>query len=68
MKRAPENTATRRRLGRPRHPSGVAHRNRVVTMVTDAELEKLATVANREGKSLSALVHQIVSQFLTGRE
>ena len=64
MSQAADNTSTRRRLGRPRRPAEVARRNRVVTLVTDAELEKLEILAERKGKSLSALVHQIVTQFL----
>ena len=42
----------------------MARRNRVVTLVTDSELESLQAAADIEDRSLSAFVHQILSQFL----
>jgi hypothetical protein len=38
-------------------------RNRVVTLLTDAEFEKLRKIADKEGRSASALVHVAVLQF-----
>jgi len=57
----------RQRMGRPRTPTDVARRNRVVTLITDSEHKKLKTVADDKGQSVSALVHQVISQFLRRR-
>ena len=60
-----QSKAQRRRMGRPAKPEEDARRNRVVTLVTDAELEKLKTIAEAENRSLSAVVHQILKNHLT---
>ena len=39
-------------------------RNRVVTMVTDGEFERLSALAQSEGRSVSAVVHEILSKHL----
>lgn len=54
-------------MGRPRTPTDVARRNRVVTLVTDSEFEQLKAVAADTGRSVSAVVHQVLSQFLQRR-
>ncbi len=56
-----------RRLGRPPGPPESIRRNRVVTLLTDAEFEKLTKIADKKDKSVSALVHQIVSRYLKRR-
>lgn len=48
------------RMGRPQAPPQAARRNRVVTMVTDAELKKLTDLAARDQTSLSTTVHRIL--------
>ena len=50
----------------PRAPESI-RRNRVVTLMTDAEFEKLTKVAEEKEESVSALVHQIVSRYLKRR-
>ena len=57
-----------RQMGRPRTPTEVARRNRVVTLVTDSEFEQLKTVAAVTERSVSAVVHQVISQFLQRRQ
>jgi len=52
-------------MGRPTKPEENARRNRVVTLVTDAELMKLKTIAEAENRSLSAVVHQILKNHLS---
>jgi len=54
----------RPKLGRPRGAPESVRPNRVVTYVTNAELAKLERIADREGKPLSAVVHQILSRSL----
>jgi hypothetical protein len=56
------------RRGRPARDPQSIRRNRVVTLLTDAELEKLTRVADREEKSVSAFVHEVLSQFLKRRK
>ncbi len=51
-------------MGRPPGPPQKVRPNRVVTYVTNAELAKLERIADREGKPLSAVVHQILSRSL----
>jgi hypothetical protein len=56
-----------RRLGRPPGaPESLRHK-RVVTLMTNAEFEKLTKIADKEEKSVSALVHQIISRYLKRR-
>jgi hypothetical protein len=56
-----------RRLGRPPGaPESIRHR-RVVTLMTDAEFEKLTKIADEKEESVSALVHQIISRYLKRR-
>lgn len=50
--------------GRPRQPPQSARSNRIVTFVTDSELENLHQIAHEEDRSLSSVVHQIVSTHL----
>ncbi len=56
-----------RRLGRPPGAPESIRRNRVVTLMTDAEFEKLTRIADEEEKSVSAMVHQIISRYLKRR-
>ena len=59
-----ETRKKKRRMGRPKTAAATARRNRVVTLVTDDEIEALRATADSTGQSVSALVHQIVSRFL----
>jgi len=54
----------RMRHGRPRAEPKAARSNRVVTFVTDHELDHLEQMAYEEDRSLSAIVHRIVVQYL----
>ena len=57
----------RRRTGRPAVSEQTARRNRVVTLVTDAELNQLTSIAETENRSLSSVVHQILKKHLSRR-
>lgn len=64
MAKTEAGTQGRRRLGRPPGtPESIRHK-RVVTLMTDAEFEKLAKIADENEKSVSAMVHQIISRYL----
>ena len=52
------------RRGRPPDPPETARSHRAVTYLTGAELEALTRVADREGKSLSAIIHEILASAL----
>ena len=54
----------RHRMGRPRENPESVRSNRVVTFVTNSELADLERIADEKGLSLSAVVHQILSEFL----
>jgi hypothetical protein len=67
MAKTEAGNPTNHRRGRPPgDPESVRHR-RVVTLVTDAEYEKLTKSADENEKSISALVHQIVWRYLMRR-
>ena len=67
MDKAEVGTERSRRLGRPPGaPESIRH-NRVVTLMTDAEFEKLTKIADEKEKPVSALVHQIVLRYLKRR-
>ena len=55
-----ENKAARQTRGRPRVSSRVARPNRVVTFVTDRELQFLTQVINEEDRSMASVVHRII--------
>jgi len=64
-----DSTAARRpQMGRPPQPVETTRRNRVVTMVTDAELNKLSSIADAEKQSLSSLVRLILASYLHRRK
>ena len=49
-----------RRRGRPRVPSRIARPNRIVTFVTDQELQYLTQTAIEEDRSMASVVHRII--------
>ena len=51
-------------MGRPRENPESVRSNRVVTFVTNSELANLERIADEKRLSLSAVVHQILSEFL----
>ena len=50
----------RRQRGRPRVPAKIARPNRVVTFVTDQELQFLTQTAIEEDRSMASVVHRII--------
>ena len=61
------NPNKKRRMGRPPSSPDKVRRNRVVTMVTDAEFAQLKSLAEAEGKSLSLVVYAVLSRYLKRR-
>ena len=68
MARSEVGTNGCRKLGRPPGDPESSRRNRVVTLMTDAESEKLTQIAETEGKSVSALVHEVLLRFVRRRK
>ncbi len=58
----------RKRLGRPLGPAGSTRSHRVVTFVTDLEFQQLRELADASDKSLSAILHDLVSLSLERSE
>jgi len=56
-----------RQTGRPSLPVGVVRRNRVVTMVTDSEFQRLQDCADENNTTVSSFVHDILRQFLANK-
>ena len=55
-----ENKAARQTRGRPRVSSRVARPHRLVTFVTERELQFLTQVVNEEDRSMASVVHRII--------
>ena len=58
----------KKRLGRPPGPPDSVRPHRIVTFVTSPEFKRLRELADTSGSSLSAIVHELVSRGLKGRE
>ena len=53
-----------RRRGRPRVASKFARPNRIVTFVTDQELQFLTQTAIEEDRSMASAVHRIITAHI----
>jgi len=53
-----------RRRGRPRIPSRIARSNRIVTFVTDHELQFLKQKVIEEDRSMASMVHRIITAHI----
>ena len=51
-------------MGRPPGPPGSARTNRVVCLLTDAELERLERLAANQGVPLGSALYRLVSRAL----
>lgn len=51
-------------LGRPPIAQDLVRNNRVVTFVTDEQLNKINAIASNQHKSLSATCHEILADYL----
>ena len=54
----------KRPMGRPRVPSQDARSNRLVTFVTNQELEYLMQITIDEERSMASVIHRIISAHL----
>ena len=57
----------KKKIGRPRLPSQDARSNRLVTFVTDQELEHLKQITINEERSMAFIIHRIVSAHIRGK-
>jgi hypothetical protein len=60
--------ANKRPRGRPRTPSQIARPNRLVTFVTDKEMEYLMRVVAEEDRSMASVIHRIIAAHIGGRQ
>ena len=60
---ATQSTEKRQR-GRPRTPSEVARPNRLVTFVTDKEMEYLMRVVAEEDRSMASVIHRLIAAHI----
>jgi hypothetical protein len=54
------SSSSRSRRGRPKAARNLRRPNRIVTFVTDKELEQLEHVTMEEDRSMAAVVHRII--------
>ena len=54
-------------MRRPPKPSDAVRPNRLVTYISDAELERLESIADEKGTSLSGVAHAILARNLKRR-
>jgi len=60
--------ARKRRPGRPRTPAQVARPNRLVTFVTDKEMEHLMRVVVEDDRSMASVIHRIISAHIKDKK
>ena len=60
--------ARKRRPGRPRTPTQVARPNRLVTFVTEEEMEHLLRVVVEEDRSMASVIHRIIAAHIRDKE
>jgi len=56
----------KQKLGRPKTPSSLARPHRIVTFVTDWELEQLERVTLEDERSMASVVHLIIKAHFAG--
>ncbi|MEH6593825.1 MAG: hypothetical protein V7746_26395 [Halioglobus sp.] len=56
--------ARQRRRGRPRVAAQAARPNRLVTFVTDKEMEYLMSVVVEEDRSMASVIHRIIAAHI----
>ena len=56
------------RRGRPRAHSQVARPNRLVTFVTDEEMEHLMRAVVEEDRSMASVIHRIIAAHIRDKE
>jgi hypothetical protein len=60
--------ARKTRRGRPRAPSQVARPNRLVTFVTDEEMEHLTRIVVEEDRSMASVIHRIIAAHIRDKQ
>ena len=60
--------ARKRRPGRPRTPAQVARPNRLVTFVTDKEMDHLMKIVVEDDRSMAYVIHRIISAHIKDKK
>ena len=58
----------KRQRGRLRTPSQVARPNRLVTFVTDRELQYLMRVVAEEDRSMASVIHRLIAAHIRHKQ
>jgi hypothetical protein len=61
-------STVKRQRGRPRTPSQVARPNRLVTFVTDKEMEYLMRVVAEEDRSMASVIHRLIAAHIRDKQ
>ena len=61
-------SASKRQRGRPRTPSQVARPNRLVTFVTDEEMEYLRRIVTEEDRSMASVIHRVIAAHIRDKQ
>jgi hypothetical protein len=61
-------SAMKRQRGRPRTPAQVARPNRLVTFVTDKELQYLMRVVAEEDRSMASVIHRLIAAHIRDKQ
>jgi hypothetical protein len=64
---ATQSTGKRQR-GRPRTPPQTARPNRLVTFVTDKEMEYLMRVVAEEDRSMASVIHRLIAAHIRDKQ
>ena len=67
MAKTEAGTRSSRRRGRPPGSPESTRQKRVVTLMTNAEFEKLTRIADENDKSVSAMVPEMILRYLKSR-
>ena len=59
---------TKKQRGRPRTPPQIARPNRLVTFVTDKEMEYLMRVVAEEDRSMASVIHRLIAAHIRDNE
>jgi hypothetical protein len=61
-------TTSKKQRGRPRTPPQIARPNRLVTFVTDKEMEYLMRVVAEEDRSMASVIHRLIAAHIRDKQ
>jgi hypothetical protein len=61
-------TTSKKQRGRPRTPPQIARPNRLVTFVTDKEMEYLTRIVAEEDRSMASVIHRLIAAHIRDKQ